>query len=726
MADLSHLPKIVPAGRAAIGVALEGGSALGLAHIGVLKWMEDNHIPVDRIAGTSMGALIGGLYASGHSPAEMQQIATSDVFRVVFAMETPYMDASFRRREDRRELPQSVQFGLKGGLSLRNALLVDSGLNEFLRVNFDRYNRSKMSYDGLPIPFRCVATDLNTMQPVIFDGGPMPQAVRASVAIPGIFSPVQYLDHYLVDGGIMDNLPTDIVKQDLHSDVVIAVHFTAPRFSETDISSVVGVLARAFSAGTARNERLSAVLADILISVDTSKFSTNDYNKASGLIAAGYQAAEKNRAALQKYALDDAGWAAYLTDRRSRERPKPSTLQLVKIEGGSSGAQETARVDVSKLEGGPIEPVTLSDSLRRVQGNGSYQASFETFAPGAPSPSDRMQALGPDTGVLVRLDKVRNGPPFLLFGADLTAANSNVTRSSLDFRLVDQNLGGFGSELRADLRIGFLTQTSAEYYRQLTQSGYYFQPHIGMIRQPVYLWENQVRVSERLSQQAGGGFDIGRTFNRNLQASFQWRAQVFRWHLVTGSDGTLDISGTAQTAIAHVVYDRTESGTVSPHGSRLEVSAGSLFNTADSRNAPLLHLNAIEAFQVTGKGILGLSAEGNTYFGRNVAEPLRFTLGGPFRLSASSIDEYRGTDDFLVRAAYLHRVATLPSGLGQGLYMSFGYEAGEIWAPERSASLRQDGVLTVIAATPLGAITVGEAVGDAGRRKVFFSFGRLF
>ena len=108
----SQLPKIVPPGRSAIGVALEGGGALGLAHIGVLKWMEDNHIPVDRIAGTSMGALIGGLYASGHGPAEMQQLATSDVFRSVFAMETPYMDASFRRREDRTELPQSIQFGL--------------------------------------------------------------------------------------------------------------------------------------------------------------------------------------------------------------------------------------------------------------------------------------------------------------------------------------------------------------------------------------------------------------------------------------------------------------------------------------------------------------------------------------------------------------------------------------------------------------------------------------
>ena len=337
VADSSRLPKIVPSGRPVIGVALEGGGALGLAHIGVLQWMEDNHIPVDRIAGTSMGALIGGLYASGHSPAEMQQIATSDVFRGVFAIRTPYMDASFRRREDRAELPQAIRFGLKGGLSLRNALLVDSGLNEFLRANFDRYNRKELSYDGLPISFRCVATDLNTLQPVAFDGGPMPQAVRASVAIPGIFSPVQYRDHYLVDGGIMDNLPTDIVKEDLHSDVVIAVHFAAPKFSEADVSSVVGVLARAFSAGTARNERLSTVLADVLISIDTSKFSTTDYNKASDLIAAGYEAAEKNRAALKKYALDDAGWTAYIADRGARERPKPSALRIVKVEGHTLG-----------------------------------------------------------------------------------------------------------------------------------------------------------------------------------------------------------------------------------------------------------------------------------------------------------------------------------------------------------------------------------------------------
>jgi NTE family protein len=726
VADLRRLPKIVPPGRPVIGVALEGGGALGLAHIGVLHWMEDNHIPVDRIAGTSMGALVGGLYASGHSPAEMEKIATSDVFRGVFAMETPYMDANFRRREDRRELPQAIQFGLKGGLGLRNAVLVDSGLNEFLAVSLNRYNRSELSFDSLPIPFRCVATDLNTMQPVVFDGGPMPQALRASIAIPGVFPPVQYRDHYLVDGAILDNLPTDIVKQNLHSDVVIAVDLTAADFSESDVSSVVGIFARAFAAGTARNERIARTLADVLILADTGTFSTIDYNKASDLIAAGYAAAEKSRAALKKYALNDDGWAAYIADRRGRERPQPSTLQVVKIEGGSSGAEEVARADVSKLKGKPIEPVTLSDALRHVQGNGSYQTSFETFAPGTPAPTDRMEATGPDTGVLVRLSKVRNGPPFLMFGTDATAMNSNVTRSTVDLRLIDQNLGGFGSELRADLRFGFLTQASGEYYRQLTQSGYYIQPHIGILREPVYLWENQIRVSERFSQRAGGGLDIGRTFSRNLQASLEWRAQVLRWHLVTGSDGIQNVSGSVQTATAHIVYDRTESGIISPNGSRLEVSAGSLFNAVASRNAPLIEAKATKTFKITDQDILAVGSEGNTLFRRNVAGPLRFTLGGPLRLSAASIDEYRGTDDFLVRAGYLHRVATLPSGLGQGLYMSFGYEGGEIWAPERRTFLRQDGLLTVIAATPLGAITVGGAVGDAGRRKVFFSFGRLF
>ena len=130
--DPALLPAVTPKGRPIIGLALEGGGALGLAHIGVLQWLEEHHVPVDRVAGTSMGALIGGLYASGKSPDEIRKIAASDAFKSVFTLEAPYTDVSFRRREDRSQLPQGIEIGLKNGPSLRNSALIDSGLVSFL------------------------------------------------------------------------------------------------------------------------------------------------------------------------------------------------------------------------------------------------------------------------------------------------------------------------------------------------------------------------------------------------------------------------------------------------------------------------------------------------------------------------------------------------------------------------------------------------------------------
>lgn len=725
VANVADLPRTVPDGRPVIGLALEGGGALGLAHVGVLQWMEEHHVPVDRLSGTSMGSLVGGLYASGKTPEEIRVIATSDAFLHVFTLEMPYSNVNYRRRQDRRELPQGIEIGLKGGPSLRNAVLEDSGLVSFLRNNLDRYQNADLDFNKLPIPFRCVALDLNTMRRVVFDGGPIPQAVRASISIPALFSPVEYHGHYLADGAILDNLPTDIVKKDLHADVVIGVHLESATFSAADVSSAVGVFARAYAAGTSVTERNGEKLADVLITAKTGAYSTAAYSEAAALIKTGYAAAEEQRAALLKYALDDAGWKAYLADRASRARPQPGILQVVTVQGGSPGAQERVLVDLGKLKGQPIQTPALTEALTGVQGDGTVQASLETFHAPQAAPSDRAQAPGADNGVGVRLTPVRNGPPFLLFGIDITAESANVTRTAFDFRLIDQNFGGFGSELRGDLRVGFLTQASGQYYRLLTESGYFVEPKVGVLREPVYLWQNQKRISERLLQEAGGGMEMGRTVNRYLQYSVQYRAQVLRWDLQDGSDGTAKVSGTAQTAVARITFDDRESGTVSPRGTLLNLSAGALFNTVESRNAPVVQASVIRSFVAPG-GIVGFSAEGNTYFRRNVTEPLRFTLGGPLRLSASSIDEYRGTDNYLARAAYLHRIAALPFGIGQGLYAAIGYEGGEIWSREAPAVLRQDGFLVGVAATPVGVLQFGGAVGDAGHRKIFFSFGRLF
>jgi NTE family protein len=732
------LPAIVPPDRPVIGLALEGGGALGLAHIGVIQWFEEHQIPVDRIAGTSMGALVGAFYAGGQTPAEMRALAVSNAFKDVFTLQIPYRDSSFRRRQDRRQNPAAITVGLKHGPEVRNALFSDRGLEAFLTTNMLAYNRQELDYNRIPIPFRCVATDLDTLRSITFSGGPLPQTVRASISIPGVFPPVQAANgHYLVDGGILDNLPTDVLKHDLHADTVIAVHLEDETLSGADVSSIVGVLNRTFSAGIDRNVDEARRLADVVVSVPVGKFSTMDYAKGSDLIDAGYQAAERNRAALLRYALDDAGWKAYLAarDLRRRAQPgllRPAVLTQAKVDGGEPGAQQEVLADMKPLQGRPISPANTLDALKPIQSNGDYTATYETFAPppaaaAAPGPNAAAaDAAGPDTGILVHLTKDPIGPPYLLIGPDLAAETSNITRAELNLRLVDQNLGGFGSELRVGARLGYMTDLSAEYYRLLSPNGFFLEPRAGIVREPVYIWADQKRIAERFQQNLDAGVEAGRSIGNSVQISTEWRVEDTHWSLTTGSGGGPYLSGTAQTGLFRINIDRESSGTVSPQGFRLTAAAGALYHAVGSSNAPLVMLSSARTWQLSERNIVGLTADINSYLRANVAQPYRFTLGGPRRLSASSFDEFRGTDTYLARAGYLRRLAALPTGHGQGLYAIVGYEAGEIWSPEARAILRQDGSAGLVAATPLGAISLGGSVGDAGHRKLSITLGRLF
>lgn len=726
------LPAVVPANRPAIGLALEGGGALGLAHVGVIQWFEDNHIPIDRVAGTSMGALVGSMYSTGHTPAEMRALAVSDAFAKVFALQTPYVDSSFRRRQDRRQSPSALTVGLAHGPGFPNALLGDRGVNQFLTTNLLGYNRTQLDFNRMPIPFRCVATDLNTFQAVTFAAGPLPQAVRASISIPAVFPPVEAANgHYLADGGIVDNLPTDVLRNDLHAGIVIAIRLEDSPLAPSDVSSIIGVLDRAFSVGIVQNVDRSLHLADLVVNVPVAKFSSTDYSKGGQLIQAGYLAAEANRAALMTYALNDQDWAAYLADRDSRRFVAPGVLRQVRVDGGEPGAQQQVLSDTKSLEGQPISPGKIFTALKPVQSDGVYTASYQTFAaqPAAgtsAAPASDADRNSKDAGILIHLSKDPTGPPFLLIGPDFAAETSNITRTELNLRLVDQNLGGYGSELRANADLGYMTVLNAEYYRLLTPGGFFIEPRSGIVREPVYIWANQKRVAERLEQDLDAEVEAGRTIGNSLQISAGWRAMDTHWSLTTGSGGGPYISGTAQEGLLHINIDQETSGTVSPSGFRLNAAAGALYHAVDSVNAPLVMVSAAHTWQWRDKNIFGLTGDINSYLRANVAEPFRFTLGGPRRLSASSMDEYRGTDTYLARAGYLHRIAALPTGLGQGLYAVFGYEAGEIWSPETNAILRQDGTAGLLAATPLGSISVGGSVGDAGHRKLFITVGRLF
>lgn len=713
----SALPAVVPAGRPAVGVALEGGGALGLAHIGVLEWMEEHHIPVDRLAGTSMGSLVGGIYASGTSPQKMREIAESDAFTRVFTMQVSYADSSFRRREDRRALPQSFTVGLKSKYGFRNALLSDRGVNEFLAINLPTTNRNVLDYNQLPIPFRCVATDLNSLDGIAFRSGPLPRAIRASISIPGVFPPVEDgQGHVLVDGGIVDNLPTDLLVSELQAKVIIAIKLEDAPLSDADTGSIVGVLNRAFSAGIARNVAAAEKLATVVVRVPVRDYSGTDYDKAKELIAVGYKAAAAHREQLERYALDDAGWQAYMADRESRKLPAPGVLEKVKIEGGNSDARQQVMADLKPLHGQVLTPAPTIDALKWVQSNGTYRATWESLGEGR----------GPDGGLLVHLHKDEIGPPYLLVSPEFAASTSNISRGELMLRMVAQDWGGYGSEFRADMQVGYKSLLGAEYYKRLNQKGYFVEPEGRLSREPVYIWSGQKRVAERLLESMTAGVSVGRTFSKHVQLAANWQVTDTRWSLVMGDGGGRYLNGTEQKGMLRLDVDQAQASVVSPSGFRFSAAVGELYHTVGTGNAPLGELQFSASHTVASKYILGISGEGNTSFRRNLAEPYRFTMGGPLHFSAASFDEYRATDDYLARLGLMRRIAALPTGLGQGLYATVAYEATELWQPESRTFLRQDGVAGVVANTPLGLVTFGTAIGDAGHRKVFITLGHWF
>src|SRR5713101_462420 len=256
--------------RPTIGVALEGGGALGLAHIGVLQWFEDHHIPIDYLAGTSMGGLVGGLYASGKSPQQLHDLVKAQNWDVILGGAIPFEDLSFRRKEDKVAFPNSILLGLRRGLSLPGGL--NAGQQISLLIDRETLPYSGVrSFDDLPIPFRCVATDLVSGKQAVFKNGSLSTAMRATMAIPGLFSPVRESEHIYVDGGLVGNMPTDVVRE-MGADIVIGVHLETSAAEADKIKSLFSILGRSIDVVVAGNEIRGLANADLVVKVELQEF----------------------------------------------------------------------------------------------------------------------------------------------------------------------------------------------------------------------------------------------------------------------------------------------------------------------------------------------------------------------------------------------------------------------------------------------------------------------
>ncbi len=617
--------------RPRIGLALSGGGALGLAEIGVIQWMEENHIPVDRIAGTSMGSIIGAMYATGMSPVEIQKFAEKIDWDAAMLPEPAYTQLSYRRKQDRRDFLIHAPLGLKQGLNGPNGVNPGHGVGLLLdRIAFPE--SSVASFDDLPIPFRCVATDMLSGEGVVLRDGSLAQAVRASMATPGVFTPVEINGRVLADGGMIQNIPAETVVA-MQADAVIAVELRLPPGNLTQLETLPGVLGRAVDVMVTQNERRSLALAQAKVSVDMTGFSATDYSRVKELIALGHKTAASQSAALLPYAIQDpAEWEEYLAARAARKHLPPAKIEAIEVSGADSDTDSRIKHRLSKALRGPLDLSKLDTQLTRIAGEGQFdRLGYEGFT------QNGVPALRVTTH-----DK-SYGPPFLDLAVNVDGSGVAAFDFSAGARVTFMDIAHHGGEWRNDLLFGSSNLAATEFYQPLGQSHFFVSPYAFASKYARNSFTGQTRVAVFGDERAGGGFDIGYDSGRLSELRLGYEIFDAKLNPLIGAAGLPIVHGSTGEFRARYVWDGQDSPSVPSKGTRVVATLSRVLQSPGLAH-PIgqLDLQTSSFAPIGGKTSLFFDIAGGTTF-RGSAGPFQvFALGGPFRLGAYLPQEFLG------------------------------------------------------------------------------------
>jgi NTE family protein len=710
-----QLAASVPAQRPRIGLALSGGGALGLAQIGVIQWLEENHIPVDRMAGTSMGSIIGVMYATGMSPAEMQKLAEGIDWNEALLPEPKYRQLSYRRKQDRRDYQVEAALGVKHGLRGPNGF--DPGLSVGLLLDRIAFSESGIaSFDELPIPFRCVATDMQSGDRVVLHSGSLPRAVRASMAIPGVYTPVEIDGRVLADGGMVENIPVEAVRE-MDADSVIAVDLQLPPGGREQLETLTGVLSRAVSVMILQNERRSLALASTTITVDTGNFSIGDYSRVPELIRLGYQSAAGHAAALLAYAIrDDAEWQEYLRARNARKRPQPKEVQSLIVEGGDSDTNHRIEQHLNSDTGVPLNLPKLETQLTRIAGQGEFdRLGYEGFT------QDGVLALR------VTAHEKNYGPPFVDLAVNVDGSGVAAFDFSAGARITFMDVEHHGGEWRNDLMLGSSNLAATEFYQPIANTHFFMAPYAFASKLPRNAFEGQTRVAVFGDERAGGGFDLGYDSGRRSELRFGY--QIFSGKLapLIGSAGLPVLSGSTGEFRTRYVWDGQDSPAIPSAGTRVVASLARVLQSPGLVHpVDQLEVQTSSFIPTSEKTSLFLAAAGGTTFHGTASQFQVFSLGGAFRLGAYLPNEFVGNDYGYASFGFRRELYRLPQLVGKKIYWGGWYEAGSAFNNPDSLIVRGSANAGFIADTIVGPIAIFGSVSPTGQSRVNFSIGRLF
>jgi NTE family protein len=567
----------------------------------------------------------------------------------------------------------------------------------------------------LPIPFRCVAADLVAAEPVALKEGSLSRSLRATMSIPGMFTPVEIGGKILADGGVLNNVPTDVVKQ-MGAEVVIAVDIGTPLGDKESLNRLFGVLNQTSGMATAENIRRNLRLADLLISPDLEKYTLLDFKASAAIANLGYAAAEQKARLLGGFSLSEAEWRQHLARRHGRVLTEVPVPAFVKVEAPPSTGRRAITEALSKVEGKPIDPEVLRNELTKVWGAGRFEALNYGW----------VREDG-KTGLLIRAQEKSYGPPFLDLGLLVNNTSTDDTEVNLLARLTFQDLGRANAEWRSDFSLGSRILIGTEYFRPLGESRFFVAPNASYDNLQQNVFAGGDKIAEYKQKTAKSGVDLGYSLNSKSEVRLGASIAHLNAERTVGDPILPNVSGTESAATFRWNYFGQNSPQFPTRGLLLRSNVSYFFKSpgADA-GFPQAEGRALYAYRLDDQNILIFSGAGGTTLTKTASPFQKFVLGGLFRLSGYGRGEFRGDHYLLGELGYLRRLYRLPSFLGGSLFASGWYEGGSAFDELDSASYHMSGTGGLLVETKLGPVFVGGSWAEGGRGKFYLALGRIF
>lgn len=705
--------------RPRIGLVLSGGGARGGAHIGVLRVLEELQVPVDYIAGTSMGSIIGGFYSIGYSPLDLENIVLDIDWGAAFRDAPERKRLSFRRKEDDGLPLLPFELGVGRGGSHRRSGFTSGARIEFIFRRLTLSVTGVSDFDNLRIPYRAVAADLDTGEMVVLDGGELAMAMRASMSIPAIFSPVPIDGRLLIDGGIARNLPVDVARG-MGADIIIAVDVGTPPKGASENLGAAGVYSQTFAVLSKRNvaEQLELIRDDdVLIVPDLSEVRTADFAKIDKAIAAGEAAARSVAHELRRFSIPDDAYAEFLERQRMDEAPTSGVrVDEIVIEGVTRSNPDVLLRRMRTKPGDELDAELLLRDLERVSQAGEFQ-----------SMGFRLEPHDGKNRLVVEAHEKTWGPGYLRFGLGLESDFEGDTEFRLLANYRRSNLNRLGAEWKTILSLGDPAGLTTEFFQPLDRLGFWFvAPSFTYSRDhdDTFLVSGDLEVVD--TRTALGGVDVGVQF-RNYG---EMRLGVFRG-LFDADPFTTTLEPSTERDLGFLRFqatlDQVDSATFPTEGNLTQLT---VLRSSDSLGADdafdQLRFRTLQAW-TWGRNTFVARVEIGSSLGSEIPFYQEFQLGGFLNLSGLPRGRLRGDYKGLFSLGDYWKLRDLKA-LGR-LYVGAFVEAANVWQDSADASLddlRYSATVFLGLDSRLSPIYLALGHAEGGENELYFFVGKPF